>query len=308
VIDRSSSSSISVCITTYNRADGLDRTLASLAAQTLLPDEIVVSDDCSADHTHKIAAKWQERFPRLRYFRNARNLRMPANLNAALRHARGTYIANLHDADTFAPTLIERWAAALDRYPSAGFVFSGVRGWPFPTREGAGVILHDVEPLTAGREFFERRLLHRFSSIVWGTVMARREAYEQTLPFDERFGFTSDIDMWMRMCLYYDVAYVREPLIVLDHPHHSGSPAEGKWSWVDVSRRIQLANIVRFYGSDRERLQQELRLHRRAAVRYLARRVVGRAWHRDGRGVRQGLALLRQSIRVPRIEDALTHV
>ncbi len=52
---------ISVCVTTFNRAELLDRTLASLAAQSRQPDEILVSDDCSADvyATPEIVAGWQ---------------------------------------------------------------------------------------------------------------------------------------------------------------------------------------------------------------------------------------------------------
>jgi glycosyltransferase involved in cell wall biosynthesis len=281
---------VSVCVLAYNRPHGLEQTLASLAAQTRLPDEVVVSDDCSTNDTKSVALQWVGRLPGFQYVRNSVNLGMPGNLNVAIRRTVGSYVANLHDADTFAPTLLERWESALDANPSAGFVFSGVGGWPHRTRQGGGVILHDVAPLTPGRSFYERHLIHRFSSIVWGTVMARRSAYDLLLPFDEQFGYISDVDMWMRMCFHYDVAYVRGPLILLDHtPQFRGEKVN--WLMVEWARKIQLLNLQRFYGTDPVRMVSELKLHQAAARRFLARRFVGRLGHGDWSGARRSLEM-----------------
>jgi len=285
---------VSVCLTTYNRAAQLDRTLESLAAQERLPDELIVSDDCSTDGTREAVARWKDRFPLLRYHRNARNLNMPGNLNAAVGLAQGEYIANLHDADTFHPTLLGKWEKALDSHPTAGFVFCGIRGWPNAGESEDGVILHDVAPLTTGRQFFETRLLHRLSSIVWGTVMARRSAYASLLPFDAAFGFVSDVDMWMRMCLGHDVAYVREPLIILDHSPSAERKLDSfNWRWLDNARRMQVANIRRFFEGEPDRLRREMASHRRIARREYARRLLGRLWHGDWTGLRRGIGLSR---------------
>ncbi len=278
---------VSVCITTYNRAPLLDRTLASLAAQTRRPDELIVSDDCSPDETRAVAEKWAHHFTGFRYNRNSRNLYMPGNLNAAVSLATGDYIANLHDADEFDPTLLEKWERALDDFPSAGFVFSGVGG----VIRGGGeyVFLHDVAPFTPGRRFFEEHYLHKFSSIVWGTVMARRSAYEKLLPFDPGFGFISDVDMWMRMCLDHDVAYVREPLIVLDD-----TPTQERlfsWNRVETARRIQQANIGRFFSAQPERLRIEQERFSRISRQYYLRRILGRIRHAEWKGAGEGVRL-----------------
>jgi glycosyltransferase involved in cell wall biosynthesis len=283
---------LSVCLTTYKRAVLLDRSLATLAAQTRLPDELIVSDDCSPDDTPAVAEKWRPAFPRFVYNRNSRNLYMPGNLNVGIGLTTGTYIANLHDGDCYAPTLLEKWEAALDAHPSAGFVFCGIAGWHVEKASDHGVILHDVAPLTPGREFFEHHFLHRLSSIVWGTVMARRSAYDELLPFDPAFGFVSDVDMWMRMCLGHDVAYVREPLIILGHePSPERTPMVFNWSSLDASRRMQRVNIERFFAGDSSRRERELRSHDRVVQTVWARRLLGRLWHRDWGGLRRGLEL-----------------
>lgn len=290
---------LSVCITTHNRSKGLDRTLESLANQTRLPDEIVVSDDASKDETQRVVERWKERLPQIRYVRSDTNLRMPGNLNVAVSACSGDFIANLHDADQIAPTLLEKWERALTEYPSAGFVFCGIKGWPQSTERGDGIILHQVKPLTPGKTFYEQHMKHRFSSIVWGTVMARRTAYNLLLPFDATFGFTSDVDMWMRMCLLYDVAYVREPLITLDHSPTNERGNGVNWQWVQTARAIQLANLKRFYGADPVRLHREHRVNRRKYAIYLLRRIAGRVWHHDPQGVIKGLSLLVGAIKLP---------
>ena len=285
---------LSVVLTTYRRAPLLDRTLASIAAQTRLPDELIVSDDCSPDDTVGVVAGWRERLPGLVYLRNETNLNMPGNLNAALRATAGTYVANLHDGDEYDPTLLEKWERALDGNPTAGMVFCGLGGWPAATKQGGGVLLHDFAPFTEGRLFFERHLLHEVGCPIWGTVMARRSAYETLLPFDARFGFLADVDMWMRMCLDHDMAYVNEPLIRLDHsPSDQRKMGSYNWQWLEWARQIHVANIERFFAADPVRRARELETHRRVFQRFCAARLVGRILHGDIVGLRGGLAMIR---------------
>ena len=283
---------LSACITSYKRADLLDRTLESLAAQTRLPDELIVSDDASPDDPVQIVDNWRHRFPQVRYNRNPHNLNMPGNLNVAVGLACGEYVANLHHGDVFAPSLLEAWERAFDQYPTAGFVFCGLAGWHVRRRYTDGIILHDVAPFTPGREFFETHFLHQFSSIVWGTVMARRSAYARLMPFDGAFEFISDVDMWMRMCLHQDVAYIREPLIVLDGDHSPakwGQPGLFNWRLLALSCRIQEVNIGRFFAGEPDRLRAELRRHHRAVPRVYAARMLGRLRSLDWDGLREGV-------------------
>jgi glycosyltransferase involved in cell wall biosynthesis len=285
---------LSVVLTTYRRAPLLDRTFASIAAQTRPPDEVVVSDDCSPDDTAQVVAGWRGRLPGLVYRRNETNLNMPGNLNAAVRAASGDFIANLHDGDEYAPTLLEKWERALDEHPTAGIAFCGLGGWPVTTKHGGGVLLYDIAPFTEGREFFERHLLHRVGCPIWGTVMARRSAYEKLLPFDARFGFVSDVDMWMRMCLEHDVAYVNEPLIRLDHsPSDQRTLGTYNWQWLEWVRQIHLANIDRFFAGDAERLARERATHRRTFQRFWAARLLGRLKAGDLKGLRMGVRTAR---------------
>ena len=210
---------VSVVLTAYNRDSVLASTIEGILGQTYEDFELIISDDCSSDNTQDICRKYQECDRRIRYQRNERNLRMPGNLNAGIRVATGEYIANVHDGDIYHTTLLHQWVRALDACPKAGFVFNAYRALdadgnerkiyrePLPPCSPGSVVLEEI--------FFKR---WRFDSPVWGTVMARRSAYQKVGLFEERFGFCSDVDMWMRIAECFHVAYVNEPLISLPSP------------------------------------------------------------------------------------------
>ncbi len=206
---------ISVCLTHYNRPEKLGATLASLAAQTRVPDEVFVWDDCSPKDPTAVAREWQGRFPHFVYHRNATNLGMPGNLNAVVSQATGDFVANLHDADVFAPTLLKKWADALERSPDAVLAFCRDSRWDNPR------FVRDWTPepgsVTPGPEFFRRYYLGRIDSIIWGTVMMRRSVYQKLLPFDPQYKNWADVDMWIRACGEGSIAFVQEKLIELDH-------------------------------------------------------------------------------------------
>jgi glycosyltransferase involved in cell wall biosynthesis len=208
--------SVSVILVTYGRAELLPATIESILDQTLDDFEFLISDDCSPDETEAVCRTFANRDDRVRYRRNEMRLGMPGNLNVALKEVRGDLIANLHDGDLYDHRMLERWRQALLACPNAAFVFNAYRHLAadgsvreitrerlpncFPGR----VLLEDI--------YFRR---WRFGSPVWGTVMARRRAYEAVGLFDERFGFHSDVDMWMRLAEDFCVAYVDEPLVTL---------------------------------------------------------------------------------------------
>jgi glycosyltransferase involved in cell wall biosynthesis len=233
---------ISVCLTHYGRNAQLAATLESLANQTRKPDEVFLWDDHSPEDPAGIAERFRHRFRHFVYRRNEQNLGMPGNLNSVLAQATGDYVANLHDADLFAPQLLEKWTRALDAHRSAAFVFCRVAG----RNQSQDRRLLGCPALTPGREFNRRYLLNswRGSSPIWGTVMARRSLYRRYLPFEPRFGCVADVDMWMRLSMAGDVAFVDEALIEADPESHFVSGVN--WSLVHGLRRLHSENVARF--------------------------------------------------------------
>jgi glycosyltransferase involved in cell wall biosynthesis len=208
--------SISVILVTYNRARLLPATIESILDQSVCDFELLISDDCSTDGTEAVCRAFVDKDERVRYRRNATRLLMPGNLNAALHEVTGDLIANLHDGDLYERSLLQRWRDALVACPDAAFVFNAYR--QLAADGSVRVINRERLPSCfAGRALLEDRYFRewRFGSPVWGTVMARRSAYEAAGLFDERFGFYADVDMWMRLAEDSSVAYIDEPLLTL---------------------------------------------------------------------------------------------
>ena len=121
----------SVVIATYNRADDLRETLASLSA--LRPDgdwEVIVVDNNSTDATRGVvedAMGPMGPFPApLRYLMEAEQGRSPA-LNAGIRLAQGKIIVTTDDDVRVEPDWLDRAAAGLDTH---GCDFVGGRVLP----------------------------------------------------------------------------------------------------------------------------------------------------------------------------------
>jgi len=255
--------SISVVLTAYNRASELRATLDDILSQTYREFELIICDDSSTDNTSEVCCRYQREDGRIRYIRNKTNLGMPKNLNLGVRAARGRYIANLHDGHRYHPRLLEIWSAALDAYPSCAFVFNSYVSLDEHGKE-ARIWREPLPPRVSGHYFLESVFFKRwrFDSPVYGTVMARRSAYEEVGLFDERFSYYADVDMWLRLAERYDVAYVCEPLIEV--PSHITMPRLFSFSLFAKRRlleRMFMEARVRHYNNRPLRLAAEILRH-----------------------------------------------
>jgi glycosyltransferase involved in cell wall biosynthesis len=69
---------LSVCIPTYNRADILDKSIASIVTQPEFDSddvELVVSDNASNDNTEETVKKYQKKYKNIFYLKNSENIR-----------------------------------------------------------------------------------------------------------------------------------------------------------------------------------------------------------------------------------------
>jgi len=204
---------VSIVLVTYNRASFLRKTLDSLMVQTYPHFELLICDDSSTDETERVCREYAEKDRRIIYVKNPGNLGMPGNLNSGLQKCKCEFVADLHDGDIYAPTLIEKWRDALIKHPQAGFVFNryrhlasdGTCAWDTPA----------FPEVLSGSEFLDLCFADNRGCPVWGTVMGRRSVYEHLGWFDGRYRFWADIDMWFRIAESYPVAHVPELLIDL---------------------------------------------------------------------------------------------
>jgi abequosyltransferase len=87
---------ISICIPTYNRAEYLKETLESITRQNIFLEtsdvEIVISDNCSSDHTSEVVNMLIKKFgQKIKYHRNDVNIH-DKNMEACLRMGTGDFL------------------------------------------------------------------------------------------------------------------------------------------------------------------------------------------------------------------------
>lgn len=256
---------VSVCLLTYKRAHVLPQTLESLLAQEHGDFELIINDDCSPDHTEQVCRDFARRDDRIRYFRNPRNLRYANNQNGAILRATCEHVAIVHDSDIYHPRLLTAWTEALLEYPSAALVFNAAEHMN-DDRRVVGVFRHPYGPLVPGRQLVDQMLTSPHSPI-FGIVMVRRSRVREVGPFDPRLPTLADVDMWMRLLLKYDAAYLAEPLYAIAAREQGHFNSYTNWN---VRREIELIwelNWRRRFAQEPEVAERK----RRVVARMLAR-------------------------------------
>ena len=98
--------SVSIAMATYNGAKYLRDQLESLYSQTIVPDEVIVCDDCSSDGTCEILEEYRQK-KGLKYFINEINLGVNKNFEKAIRLCSNPYVAICDQDDVWFAKKIE---------------------------------------------------------------------------------------------------------------------------------------------------------------------------------------------------------
>jgi glycosyltransferase involved in cell wall biosynthesis len=105
---------VSVIIPAFNAAAHIRQTLNSVLAQTYQEIEVIVVDDCSSDATSAIVEEFVARDARFQLVRQS-NAGVGAARNAAIRKARGKYVAPLDADDFWVPEKLEKQVCRIER-------------------------------------------------------------------------------------------------------------------------------------------------------------------------------------------------
>lgn len=235
---------VSICMPTYNRAAYISRTLETVLKQTYADFELIINDDNSSDGTEDVVRSFAD--SRIKYYRNEVNLRMPGNLNGAILKAVGEYIVVFHDHDLYEPTVLEEMVSVLDRNPDVGFVHTGIFWLNIDTGKKTRLV-GPWDEMTSGRQIFEN-ILWKWDCPICALTMVRKRCYESVGLYDPQFGFISDVDMWMRLSLSYDVGYIAKPLITCLERETDHLYARFNWELPCLNVKTHMVNLKRCYA------------------------------------------------------------
>jgi glycosyltransferase involved in cell wall biosynthesis len=200
---------VSIIVPTFGRLKYLRPTVASVLRQTLEDWELIIADDGSDEETRGY----------LRSLRADRRIRLvwlmhtgiPALVrNAALREARGEYVAFLDSDDLWSPEKLSRQVEILRARPECHWCYTAISHI-----DGSGEPL--AEPVFGPWQPCEGAVFERLVSgpvvIRTPSVLAARELVARAGGFDETIRSGEDYDLWLRLALASEVALLDEPLV-----------------------------------------------------------------------------------------------
>lgn len=206
---------VTVILSSLNHAKYLAAAIESVLNQTFADFELFIVDDASEDESWEIIQRYGD--PRIKAIRNAKRMRAAYGFNEVIRNrARGEFIAIHHSDDLFLPNKLERQVAYLDTYPDVGAVFTQVEiideaGAPFSETEH----FYSSVFRQPNRTRFEwlRHFFFHGNCLCHPSILARRSAYLAVGLYDRRLGQITDFELWIRMCLQFEIHILEEPLL-----------------------------------------------------------------------------------------------
>jgi glycosyltransferase involved in cell wall biosynthesis len=202
---------VTVIVPAYNAEPYIGQSIESLLAQTYEPLEIVVVEDASTDRTAEVIASYDD--PRIRCFRNERNLGQFDTLNVGLSKARGELISIHHADDMSLPTMIEHEARWLRERPEVGAAFAldlfiDPEGRQFgraePPKEFRGDVVMRYPAVLNGILRYQNVFIRT------GTSLVRRELYSAVGPYVSTYDLRGDLDMWLRLASAAPIGIIDE--------------------------------------------------------------------------------------------------
>lgn len=206
---------VSVLLTSYNHAKYLRETIDSVLNQTFKDFELIIWDDASTDESWAIIQSYTDL--RIRVFRNEINQAGVINVNKAIsEEARGEYVAMHHSDDIWEPQKLEKQVAFLDSHPDVGAVFTKVK----LIDEDGSLLTDSSHPYhkvfdQPNRTRFEwlNRFFYISNALCHPSVLIRKSCYEECGVYRYGFAQLPDFDMWVRLCLKYEIYILPECLV-----------------------------------------------------------------------------------------------
>jgi len=230
---------VDVIIPAYNASKYLPFAIESVIAGTFADWRIILVDDGSTDDTAKVAARYANQLgPRFLYiFQENRGL--PAARNTAIQHSSADLLALLDADDVWLPNRLSTSVRAFES-PDVGLAYGLIT--QIDTEGKLLGTFRGNPKWAAGR--IAPWIYMRKVELPCPTLTFRRSAVDEVGPFDETMRATEDRDLWFRIALRYEVAFIPEVIA-----YYRISPASMS---TDPERmlRAQLQFIRKHFGAE----------------------------------------------------------
>lgn len=185
---------ITVITPAFNIEDYIAETIEAVLAQTEGDFEYLIVDDGSTDATFAIAKSYAQRDSRIRAWTRP-NAGSSAARNAAIREARGEFIAFCDGDDRWHHTFLERSLATLTAAPeTVGATFCAFR-WI----DERGRVWGPVQAKKLGDYDANMNLAGHCPQGNGSSLLIRKKCFDEAGLFDEELFNCVDLDMWLKI-------------------------------------------------------------------------------------------------------------
>jgi len=208
-------SKVSIYLSSYNHANYVREAIESVLNQTLREFELFIVDDASTDASWSIIQSFTD--PRLRASRNTTNRNDKQELNRVIRElASGEYIAIHHSDNVWECEKLRRQVDFLDAHPDIGAVFTnaqiiGEDGEPFKDESHSYYRIFD-QP-NRSRFDWLRFFWDGVNALCHPSILIRKKCYDECGLYRNGLAQIADLDMWVRLCLKYEIHVIPEKLL-----------------------------------------------------------------------------------------------
>lgn len=197
---------VSVVMPVFNAELFVARAIESIQQQTLKDYEFIIIDDASFDKTAMIVKQYAKKDPRIRFYRNKRNLQHARTLNICVKLAKTDYIARMDADDISLARRLETQFMFLQRNPRVAIV-------------GNDILIIDLEGKIIGKRTYPptsaqlKRIMFLYSPFAHPTVMFRKKIFQKLGGYDPKMAPCEDIELWFRLGKENEFASIQRILL-----------------------------------------------------------------------------------------------
>jgi glycosyltransferase involved in cell wall biosynthesis len=198
---------LSIVLPTYNRADVLPRSIASVLEQSYGDFELIVVDDGSADGTPMVVQAIDD--ARIKYIKLDGNRGQSAARNVGIAASKAKLIAFQDSDDVWHADKLAHQVPLLDADAGLDGAYCDLRCIPM---KGEPYIVRAPELIRGAR--FDRRLsLYQSHSIGIQSCVVRKEALDRVGPFREEMRCFEDLELLLRLAATHRLKRIPLPLV-----------------------------------------------------------------------------------------------
>jgi len=241
---------VTVILSSFNHGKYIQESIDSVLNQTFTDFELIIWDDASTDDSWEMINSYSD--PRILSFRNEVNRRGLYGINRAVSEvAAGEYIAIHHSDDLWEPEKLAKQIAFLDANNDVGAVFTQVKvidenGNDFANKDH--FYYHIFEQENRSRFEWLRHFFIEGNCLCHPSVLIRRECYQKVGSYDPRFAQLPDFDMWIRLCLKYEI-YIFPERLVRFRVRDNDANASGNKSEHMIRTQFEYYKVLQNYRS-----------------------------------------------------------